>query len=176
MEDYGVLCFGPAVFKVARLFFSAFLGVHLFACAFFRVKRDSAASQDDVNNFYLSRNVDPNVSAVQSDDDRLIQLSSCVVKTDLRALLCWHDLAGSTRCICECPPQSLHSRSWACCSVNACGSFILIAIELSSSTHTAKQRLIAILNGRFTVRLAWMQLVCFYFVFTTLYTIGYGTP
>ena len=66
MEDYAVLCLGAAVFKIARLFFVAFLGVHLFACAFFRVKRDSAASQDDVDNFYLSKNVDPTVSNLPS--------------------------------------------------------------------------------------------------------------
>ncbi len=62
LEDYAVLYFGAAVFKVARLLFIAFLGVHLFACLYFRVKKDTAASQDDVDNFYLSKNVDPTVS------------------------------------------------------------------------------------------------------------------
>ncbi len=32
------------------------LSVHFFACAFYRVKKESAVSQEDVENFYLVRN------------------------------------------------------------------------------------------------------------------------
>ena len=57
IEDYAVLFFGSSIFKIGRLLFVALLSVHLFACAFFRVKRDTS-SQEEVDNFYLSRNVD----------------------------------------------------------------------------------------------------------------------
>jgi hypothetical protein len=57
-----VLYFGPAIFKISRLLVIAMSCVHIFACVFFRVKKDSAASNDDVDQFYISRNVDPNVS------------------------------------------------------------------------------------------------------------------
>ena len=38
------------------------LCVHCFACAFYKVKKESALSPDDVETFYLSRDVDPTVS------------------------------------------------------------------------------------------------------------------
>jgi hypothetical protein len=57
IEDYSVLYFGAAIFKIGRLLFIAMMSVHLFACAFFRVKKETS-SQEDVDNFYLSRNVD----------------------------------------------------------------------------------------------------------------------
>ena len=56
VEDYAVLYFGSSLFKIGRLLFVALLSVHFFACAFFRVKKETS-SQDDVDNFYLSRNV-----------------------------------------------------------------------------------------------------------------------
>jgi hypothetical protein len=63
-EDYVVLYFGSSVFKIARLLFVALLSVHFFACIFYRVKKDSAASPEDVNMFYTSRGVSPNVRDV----------------------------------------------------------------------------------------------------------------
>jgi hypothetical protein len=62
IEDYIVLYFGPAIFKISRLLFFAMSCVHMFACIFFRVKKDSAESTDAVDQFYISRNVNPNVS------------------------------------------------------------------------------------------------------------------
>jgi hypothetical protein len=62
IEDYVVLYFGSSVFKIARLLFVALLSVHFFACTFYRVKNDSAASPDDVEAFYTSKGVSPNVS------------------------------------------------------------------------------------------------------------------
>jgi hypothetical protein len=56
-----IISFGSAIFKIARLLFIALLCVHLFACAFYRVKKESAANQEDVENFYLSRNTKYNV-------------------------------------------------------------------------------------------------------------------
>ncbi len=57
-----VLYFGPAIFKIARLLFVAMSCVHVFACIFYKVKTESAASTDDVDQFFLSRHVDPTVS------------------------------------------------------------------------------------------------------------------
>ena len=59
-----VLYFGSSVFKIARLLFVALLSVHFFACIFFRVKNETAGSPDDVEAFYNSRGVDPNVIGV----------------------------------------------------------------------------------------------------------------
>ena len=63
IEDYMVLYFGSSMFKIARLLFVALLSVHLFASAFYRVKNECAKSQDDVDAFYMSKGVDPTVSA-----------------------------------------------------------------------------------------------------------------
>ena len=52
---------GSASFKIGRLLFIAVLCVHFFACAFYRVKKDSALSQEDVNSFYESKEVEPTV-------------------------------------------------------------------------------------------------------------------
>ena len=52
-----MLFFGSSIFKIGRLLFIALLSVHLFACAFFRVKRETS-SQEEIDNFYLLRNVD----------------------------------------------------------------------------------------------------------------------
>jgi hypothetical protein len=56
-----VISFGSAIFKTFRLLFIAMLSVHIFSCAFYRVKKESAVSQDDVDNFYLVRNTQSTV-------------------------------------------------------------------------------------------------------------------
>jgi hypothetical protein len=61
IEDYAVVYLGSAVFKIARLLVVATACVHLFACAFHRVKKESAASPEDVALFYSSRNIDDKV-------------------------------------------------------------------------------------------------------------------
>jgi hypothetical protein len=63
IEDYAVVHFGSAMFKIFRLLFLAIFCVHFFACVFFAVKTGSAASADDVVEFYTSRNVAEDVSA-----------------------------------------------------------------------------------------------------------------
>ena len=65
-EDYAVLTCGASIFKIARLLSIALLSVHLFACAFYRVKKETANSPDDVVSFYSSKNVDPTVSPALS--------------------------------------------------------------------------------------------------------------
>ncbi len=62
IEGYAVLYFGSATFKIVRLLFIAVLSVHLFACLFYRIKKDGADSQADVDNFYNSRHISPTVS------------------------------------------------------------------------------------------------------------------
>jgi hypothetical protein len=62
LEDYAVLYFGSAIFKIVRLLFIALLCVHFFACIYYRVKRDTTPNTDDVEAFYQSRYVEPNVS------------------------------------------------------------------------------------------------------------------
>ena len=61
-EGYAVLYFGPATFKITRLLFIATLCIHIFACIFYRVKKDGAESMDDVDSFYISKNADPQAS------------------------------------------------------------------------------------------------------------------
>ncbi len=58
-----MITFGSAIFKIIRLLFIAMLSVHVFACAFYRVKKESAVSQEDVENFYLVRNTQSEVRA-----------------------------------------------------------------------------------------------------------------
>ena len=38
IEDYAVVYFGSALYKILRLLLVALFSVHIFACAFFRVK------------------------------------------------------------------------------------------------------------------------------------------
>ena len=57
MQDYAVLYFGTVAFKIGRLVAIAALCIHCFACAFYRVKIESASSPDDVEQFYVSRGV-----------------------------------------------------------------------------------------------------------------------
>ena len=61
IEDYAVVYFGSAIFKITRLLVIATSSVHFFACIFYRVKELSAASTDDVATFYTSRNIEENV-------------------------------------------------------------------------------------------------------------------
>jgi hypothetical protein len=60
-QDYTVLYLGSSSFKICRLLFIAMLSVHFFACAFYKVKMESAASISDVQAFYHSKNADPEV-------------------------------------------------------------------------------------------------------------------
>ena len=53
---------GSAVFKIIKLLTVATFSVHLFACMFFRVKAVSAATVDDVVEFYTSRDIEIDVS------------------------------------------------------------------------------------------------------------------
>ena len=62
IEDYAVVHFGSAMFKIFRLLFLAVFCVHFFACIFFAVKTGSAASADEVTAFYTSRHVAQDVS------------------------------------------------------------------------------------------------------------------
>ena len=62
VRDYTVYFFGSSFFKIARLLFIALICVHFFACAFYRVKKGSAASQEDIDAFYQTRGVKPTVS------------------------------------------------------------------------------------------------------------------
>jgi hypothetical protein len=57
LEDYAVVYFGSAVFKIIRLLLVAIFSVHFFACIFYRVKDISAESQEDVTDFYESKNI-----------------------------------------------------------------------------------------------------------------------
>ena len=52
---------GSAIFKIARLLIIATSCVHLFACAFHRVKVESAYSPEDVVAFYTSRDIEQEV-------------------------------------------------------------------------------------------------------------------
>ena len=61
MEDYAVLTFGAPIFKIARLLTIALIMVHLFACAYYRVKKETT-DVDDFDSFFTARNVDPAVS------------------------------------------------------------------------------------------------------------------
>ncbi len=63
LEDYAVICFGSAIFKVTRLLFIAMLSVHLFACVFYRIKEEFASDPADVSSFYETKNVNPSVSS-----------------------------------------------------------------------------------------------------------------
>ena len=63
-QDYVVLYFGSAMYKIARLLVIAMISIHLFACAFYRVKKESAENPEDVDAFYESRNVNPTVCSL----------------------------------------------------------------------------------------------------------------
>jgi hypothetical protein len=60
VEDYAVLLFGSATFKIARLVSSAVLLVHIFACGFYRVKAESAG-REALEDFFATRGVSAQV-------------------------------------------------------------------------------------------------------------------
>ncbi len=66
VEDYAVVFFGSATFKMLRLFIVAAFSVHVFACVFYRVK-DSIDDQGALIEFYESREAPINVSCWYSD-------------------------------------------------------------------------------------------------------------
>jgi hypothetical protein len=61
LEDYAIVYCGDTLFKVVRLILVGAFSVHFFACIFFRVKIVSAHTEEDVTNFYTSRNIEPDV-------------------------------------------------------------------------------------------------------------------
>ena len=71
LQDYAVLYFGWAMFKIARLLFIAMLCVHLFACIYYRVKRDTTHTPDDLEAFYESKYVEHDVSTGLAGDATL---------------------------------------------------------------------------------------------------------
>ena len=71
LEDYAVVYFGSALFKIIRLLLVATFCVHFFACIFYRVKDISAESQEAVDEFYASRDVSSDVSTVDFSDFRV---------------------------------------------------------------------------------------------------------
>jgi hypothetical protein len=62
VEDYGVVFFGSAAFKMLRLFVITAFGVHMFACIFYRVK-DNNEDQHAVIAFYESKDTAFDVSS-----------------------------------------------------------------------------------------------------------------
>ena len=62
IEDYAVVYFGSAIFKIARLTLVGTVSVHFCSCVFYSVKQNYAVSPDDVVSFYTSRGIDPGVS------------------------------------------------------------------------------------------------------------------
>jgi hypothetical protein len=75
IEDYAVVYFGAALFKILRLLSVGTFSVHMFACVFFRVKIASATNPDDVADFYESKNVENEV------ENRL--WIKCSIRTDI---------------------------------------------------------------------------------------------
>ncbi len=75
LEDYAVVYFGSAVFKIVRLLLVAIFSVHFFACIFFRVKDLSAENHEDVNEFYASKHVASDVSAIIESE--ILNCHSC---------------------------------------------------------------------------------------------------
>jgi hypothetical protein len=95
LQDYIVLYFGSSVFKVTRLLAVAMLCVHCFACAFFKVKQQSAASPDDVDQFYLSRGVQPTVSTTQCTQPFCCSLVTDFSSADSEGVIFWQDLQNA---------------------------------------------------------------------------------
>jgi hypothetical protein len=90
IEDYAVVYLGSAIFKIARLLVVATFSVHFFACVFYRVKLNSAASEADVVEFYVSRNVQENVST-----------RICITYSELHFDNLFLFCSGSIQSICE---------------------------------------------------------------------------
>jgi hypothetical protein len=78
IEDYSVVYFGYAMFKIFRLLFLALFCVHFFACIFFAVKAGSATSDEDVTAFYTSRNVEEDVSVCAISLQKIAILLLCL--------------------------------------------------------------------------------------------------
>jgi hypothetical protein len=66
IEDYAVVHFGYALYKIFRLLFLAIICVHFFACIFFAVKAGSATSAEEVTAFYIAKNVEEDVSIINN--------------------------------------------------------------------------------------------------------------
>jgi hypothetical protein len=60
-QDYMVLVVGHPAYAILRLLLIAMIAIHLFACLFYRIKKESAASQEEVVVFYKAFNVDSTV-------------------------------------------------------------------------------------------------------------------
>ncbi len=86
---------GSAVFKILRLTFIALFFVHLMACIFFRVKETSAASEEDVVDFYASRSIEADVSLM-------------LIQNSYEYITFWFCFAGHFKSICETAPTPLH--------------------------------------------------------------------
>jgi hypothetical protein len=61
IEDIAVVYLGSAIFKISRLTFIGLFIVHLFACIFYRIKLAGADSDEEADDFYLSRNIEEDV-------------------------------------------------------------------------------------------------------------------
>lgn len=123
-EDYAVVYMGAAVFKITRLLVIAISCVHVFACIFYKVKSISAASPEDVTEFYTSRGIHENVQ-------------NCIVFL----------------------PNSLNSD---------------FDFDVTGSCKSIREEHVdcsLYINYPYPTCL---QLVCFYYVFTTFTTVGYG--
>jgi hypothetical protein len=99
LEDYAVLYFGSAMFKIGRLLLIAMMCVHVFACVFYRVKKESAASPDDVTAFFASRAVDPDVGTGNKPSHAV--LTKSLTRNILYHLVC---------AVLPLPPYCLHDR------------------------------------------------------------------
>jgi hypothetical protein len=147
IEDYAVVYFGSAIFKMARLLIIATSCVHLFACAFHRVKVESAYSPEEVTAFYSSRGIEDTVNSPIASvilSQRNKNLFYAKKRTIMPfSIAYWfvprsQDLGG----------QYVRSRR------------IFNLLDLEILFHF--------------VRLIFQQLVCFYYVLTTFTTVGYG--
>jgi hypothetical protein len=61
IEDYAVVYFGSALFKIIRLLLIATISVHFFACIFYRVKVGS--SEELVEAFFAAKGAKMDVSS-----------------------------------------------------------------------------------------------------------------
>lgn len=96
IEDYAVVYFGSAIFKITRLLVVATSSVHFFACIFYRVKEESAASNEDVTTFYTSRNVQEDVIIPSNEisSDESFACLNCEVMGFCLIFFSFQDLAN----------------------------------------------------------------------------------
>ena len=66
---------GSSIFKITRLLVIAVSSVHFFACIFHKVKEVSAATEEDIASFYVSRNVDEKVLPAHAQSIFLLAFS-----------------------------------------------------------------------------------------------------